>query len=192
MKVGSRTRSCLSASCGMCYPLLHRWTQRVELRKKNMTLHWLVQRESHNDNPCNRQQHPPLLCNSVFFFVAQLKQNSPHDFKRWTISPKRWSNRKSAHLFCGWGMAKPWRLFRVSMWFPKPSKYIGSKITRFLFLDMFLAKGTETQHSDIEVVHHDVRQLAGVTKCTVWPSFNHVMWDVTSTYCHEWLPHHTE
>ena len=76
MKVGSRTRSCLSASCGMCYPLLYRWTQQVELRNEKNTCryHWLVQRESHSEQfqtPCFTHQYP--LCTpapSIPFYVT--------------------------------------------------------------------------------------------------------------------------
>ena len=108
MKVGSRTRSCLSASCGMCYPLLYRWTQQVELRNEENTCryHWLVQRESHSEqfhNPCFTHQYP--LCtpapsipfyvyNSVFSLYTHLRQNSPRDFKRWTSSQQGMMQRQ--------------------------------------------------------------------------------------------------
>lgn len=146
MKVGSRTGSCLSASCGMCYPLLYRWTQQVELRNEENTCryHWLVQRESHSEqfhNPCFTNQYP--LCTptpSIPFYVTLFF----HYILIWGKIPlmisndepaahKEWFNDKSTHLFVffWWRISvKRWRCllsFWVSMQIPKPIKHIGYK-----------------------------------------------------------------
>ena len=197
MKVGSRTGSCLSASCGMCYPPLYRWTQQVELRNEENTCryHWLVQRESHSEqfhNPCFTNQYP--LCTptpSIPFYVTLFF----HYILIWGKIPlmisndepaahKEWFNDKSTHLFgfFWWRISvKRWRCllsFWVSMQIPKPIKHIGYK--KQIFGNCY-CKENETQHIDIEVIQHDVGNLQ------VWPwpldTLNHVIWEVTPT-CH--------
>ena len=204
MKVGSRTGSCLSASCGMCYPLFYRWTQQVELRNEENTCRyqWWVQRQSHSehfDNPCFTHQYP--LCTptpSIPFYVILLFF---HYILIWGKIPlmisndepaahKEWFNDKSTHLlflFLVENFSKTMKMFVIFLGFHANSQ---AKLTHWITNKIFgncCSKENETQHSKIEVIQHDVRNLQ------VWPlhTLNHVIWEVTPT-CHVGLPRYIQ